>query len=248
MTYISEIKAYFQGFMQQIPLIRRDTTYVRDKLNRQNLDFLEDWQTEAINAAIWTETDPATNPNAIVVGSGLRFHRIWLVANETGRSRSVIRYLVTPNLNDLGNHIPVRFNLEWTMRLTDPTNLDPANCFFGLTKGVADDRTSQDIVGFGLDEDVGGVMTLTTITDRGGVEEENDGFGEVLTDWNKLRISIGSLNIKFYLNDYEISMHGHTADLPDQVCYLNFYGDSEGGAGPTYIDRGWIRTWAEDEV
>ena len=237
--------------MADISELRKDLTYLRGRIDRPSGPFLETWESEAINAAIWASTNPATNPNAVVITTGITHFRMHLVANETGRLRSVARYRVTPNLYDLGDSIPKRFNMQWAIKLTDITNLDVANCFFGLTAGAADTRASNNIVGFGLKEAVAGVVNAATVTDRAASEEEAVGpWGElVLTNWNTYGIHVGSMRIDFSLNGIIQPGMSHLdiADLPDAALYMNFYVDSEGGAGPTYLDAGNIRTWYSDE-
>jgi len=252
MANITKIKAYADSRLNALPYIRRDASLLRGRIDRPSSPFIENWESEAINAAIWASTDPVTNPNSVGVDSGYIRFRMHLVANETGRLRSQARYRVTPNLYDAGNTIPKQFNMQWEMKLTDLTNFDVSACFFGLMPGVGDTRASQNIVGFGLDEAVAGVVNLTTVTDNGGSEEENVGpwGGLTLTDWNTYGIHVGSLRIDFSLNGVIWSgmSHRDTADLPDDLMYLQWYVDSEAGAGPTYCDIGVVECWYSDEV
>ena len=215
---------------------------MRDRLYRDVNYFTATWVNEVIDATIWTSTDPVTNPNATVTtaGEGYTKFRMWLVANETGRLVSAARWKCTPNLFNT-NTTARRTIVEFEMNLTDQTNLDNTATFWGLSEGVADTAASNDIIGFMLAADV-----LQTITDNGGSQEVNTTFSETLSNWNKFRIDIQQDVVIFYLNDTLIATHEDVADLPDEMMYLNFYCDTEGGAGPTHMDLGWIRVWHED--
>jgi hypothetical protein len=108
----------------------------------------------------------------------------------------------------------------------------------GLTDTPADTRTGNNIIGFGL---IGGA--LQTITDDGGAETVNTGFGETMTDLNKFKIDIYANTVDFYLNETRIARH--TTNLPNAPMYPNFYYPT-GAGGPSIISLGIIRCWPED--
>ena len=216
---------------------------IQDRINRDLPYFTEDWVTEAIDATLWTSTDPVTNPSVIAVADQRIRFRMWLVANEAGRLVSVHRYRVTPNQYDDNSLIPRKFILEFEMKLTDVTNMDNTTCFWGLTEATTDTAAANDIAGFMLAADV-----LQTITDDGGVQAVTTTFGETLTNWNKFKIVVEPLQIVFYLNDAVIATHSTAASTPDDVMFINFFMDTEAGVGPTYCDLGWIRAWHEEQL
>ena len=83
---------------------------------------------------------------------------------------------------------------------------------------------------------------LQTVTDDGGSESANMGFGEDLTSWNKYRITVCSGHAKFYLNETEIA--DHAANLPDVPMYLAWRLHTDGGA--CLIEIANVRIWPED--
>jgi len=126
------------------------------------------------------------------------------------------------------------------VKTCDVANIDNTISFLGLTTGTADDRTTNNIIGWGLNADV-----LQSVTDNAGVETTNTGFGETLTNWNKLAIDVYSGGVRFYIN--ETLKATHIANLPDNPVYLNFYVDTEAGGAAT-IELGIIRAYIDDEA
>lgn len=198
--------------------------------------FLETWQDEGgISIADWVVTNPATGGAWVrgAVGGSLRAISTPNL-NETARLRSTVQWLDTP-LNYGINSILTQLNLEFELRLGNVANLDNGICVFGWTGAAAADRTNNNIIAFALIGDA-----LQTVTDNGGVETVNTGFGEVLTNFNKLRIQCFANVVQFWLNGAIIATH--VTNLPTTPMYLNFYVDTEAG-GAASIEVGVNRIW-----
>lgn len=223
--------------------------YLKGLLNSRALparplpELYEGWQDEAgIDAALWAVTDPATGA-AWTRGAFGSILNVTCApnANETARLRGTQRWLFVPMYSD-EHRIIRRSIMEFELRINiGPDFLDPAACFFGLTEGIADTRVTPNLMGFGLVMP-GVVNLLQTVTDLGGAETVNSGFGEDLTAWNKLRIEAYPDNIAFYIN--EILVATHAANRPSLPFYPNFYLDTAGGA--TTFRVGIVRIWYED--
>lgn len=208
---------------------------------RPAIYLYEGWQDEAgIDAAVWTWANPATGVAWARGADGADLMATSIPnANETARLNSNQRWVVAPTLYGT-NKVLRKFILEFEMQLANVANLDNALCLFGLTPAVGNDRSSNNIIGFALLADV-----LQTVTDLAGAETVFTGFGETLTNKNKLRIEIYANVIQFYLNEALIATH--TANLPDQPMYLNFFTDTEAGGAATF-KLGISRCWMEDMV
>ena len=200
--------------------------------------FVESWQDAAYNPVFWTVTNPATGTAWLVRASGAYLEIYTIPAlNETARLVSNQRWVFAPLV--YGNNTVIRkANFEIECRFTFVANIDNAIAFFGLTTGLADTRATNNIIGWGLAADV-----LASVTDLAGVETTNTGFGETLTNWNKLRISVYANTVEFYVN--EVLKATHITNRPDYPFYLNFYMDTEAGGTGT-LELGMVRLWYED--
>lgn len=220
---------------------------------RPETQLFEGWQDElGIDMTLWTLLHPAT-PWAR--GAGVGVAAPFLVAtaplliNEVARLVSNQRWQQAPDAWGL-NTVLRRSILEFEMTLSDVTQLVIGTCFFGLTPNQADTRANNNIIGFGL---VGAApaQALQTITDVGGVETVNTGFGENMAAYNKFRIDVVTPlvagvpvpSVLFYLN--EVLIATHIANLPDLPMYLNWYLDTT-ALGPCTPQIGIIRKWTED--
>lgn len=217
------------------------TSQLIEMLTRPGLALYEGWQDEAgIDGTLWTWTNPATGAAWARGASGAYLRATSAPnANETCRLRSNQRWIAAPSIYGV-NTVLRRFNLEFEFRLTNVANIDNTLSLFGLTPAVASDRTAANIIAFTLLADV-----LQTVTDSGGVETVNTGFGETLTNWNKLKIEIYPLRVVFSLNETIIAVH--TTNLPNLPFYLNWFVDTEAGGAAT-IEPGVIRAWYEDII
>jgi hypothetical protein len=186
------------------------------------------WQSEVgIPEARWGWTDPATGvPWNIATLDGLR--RVYTTpnANEVARMRSTQQWKATPAQYG-ANSLIKALNLEFIVRFTNVANIDNAISVFGLTPNNTDTRASNNIIAFALVADA-----LQTVTDLAGVETTNTGFGETLTNINKLKIRVSAGQVQFYLNEALIATH--VANLPDYMMYVNHYLDTEAGGTATY--------------
>lgn len=208
-----------------------------------DIDFLEGfpyinehWEPANVDLNIWTPTHPATN-NIVVVENvapnvGYAVVEFDVEDAETARligRASVNRWRIVPTLVDV-NHAVKQFLMEWEIYFNDVANVAEATIFMGLVTAPAATRATNDIVGFGITAGV-----LTSITDRGGVEVPQTGFGEVLEDTrNKLRIMVDADNVYFYVNEVLVATHAVAAQLPDQLMYPCWYMPSAAGGFDTF--------------
>jgi len=218
---------------------------VLDMLTRPRVSLYEGWQDElGIDFTVWTVLNSATG-----VPWGRGFAGGYLRATGSCGANEVERLVTTTRWLDSSptfgvNTILRRLIVEFEMRLNNVVSMDNTQCFFGLTPDQANIRTSNNIAGFALLADV-----LQTVTDAGGVEEANTGFGENLGLFNKFRLeaydNVGVNTIDFYLN--EVLIARHIVQIPNIPSYLNFYVDSEAGLGAA-PEVGIVRIWYEDMV
>lgn len=200
--------------------------------------LIEAWQDEAgLDPLVWTWTDPATGIPWTRYTAPRLYYTVTLDANETARLRSNQRWEARPDQWG-SNSIHKRLVVEFELLLASIWNIDNSLFFLGLTiDGVAASRASEGIMGWGLSEDA-----LQSITDNIGTETTNTGFGETLTDWNKLRMEIYEGHVKFYINEVEVA--DHTTNLADRPKFLNFFIDTDAGGFATFY-IGVIRIWHE---
>jgi hypothetical protein len=158
------------------------------------------------------------------------------VPNANEVARLVSNHVWDAQVTLWGNNtIQKSLNMEWEAMLANVANMDNANTFMGLTAVSTDTRSSNNIIGFGLNTDV-----LETVTDSAGVEQATTTFGETLTNLNRFRIQVTTTNVKFYLNGSVIATHATT--FPRMPMYLQFILDTE-GTGAATLKLGKVRTW-----
>lgn len=199
--------------------------------------LIETWQDLLIDPNIWTETDPVAGAAWSPSVSGA-FLDIITTPNANEFARLVGNHLwqlhsITPNLN----LIVKRTIAEFSLVVGVPANLDNTLTFLGWTPDVGNDRSDNNIIGICLLADV-----LCTLTDSGGVETVNTGFGEDLTLRNKFRIEVYEGTVDFYLN--EVLIATHATNIPNVPSYPNFFIDTDGG-GPCALSIGIIKVWYE---
>ena len=227
-TNTSDIIRYLKGLLNTLNMSSRPA-----------INLYEGWQDEAgIDLTVWTLTNPATGVAWARAADGADLMASSIPnANETARLRSNQRWVAAPTLYGI-NKVLRCLILEFEFQLANVANLDNTLCFFGLTPAIGNDRSSNNIIGFSLLADV-----LQSVTDLAGVETTNTGFGETLTNKNKLRIEILLNTVRFYINETLVA--SHVTNLPDQPMYLNFFADTEAG-GTATIKLGIVRAWLED--
>ncbi len=262
------LKAILGGYTAAIPLktdvdiIVADTPYIHDQAIstpttdsvadivdrvlkaldmsvRPTVELCETWQNETgIDVNLWTVTDPATGTVWSRGASGAYLRAMSAPnADEDARLVSDQRWVAAPDI--YGTNTTLRkLVLEFELKLTDVANLDETRTFLGLTTGAGDYRSTDNIIGWGINTDV-----LESITDDGISETTNTTFGETLTNWNKLKIEVYSGHVKFYIN--EVMKADHTTNLPDFPMYINFHVDTVAGGAAT-IELGVVRAWTED--
>ena len=198
------------------------------------VSFVETWQDElGIDFTVWTATNPAGG--AWVRGANGAYLRATapFAAANVGRLRSNQRWIACPGTYGPNTYIEKMF-CQFEFQIDDVTELDNANCFFGLSQIIAATRVSNNLIGWALIGDA-----LQSVTDVGGVETVNTGFGEVLANWNLLEMEIYSGIVEFTINGVVIA--SHIANLPNVPMYLNFYFDTEAGAVNPQI--GMVGMW-----
>lgn len=199
--------------------------------------FTEFWETETIEADVWTITSPATGTLAIdATEAGYVKVGISPNANEVGRLVSDQRWRVIPDIAGT-NNIARRLNLEFEAKFTNVANMDNTLCIFGFSDSAAATRATNNLAAFALSGDA-----LIALTDD-ATTENTGAIASTLTNWNKFRIEIYSGNIRFYVN--ETAGQTFTSNLPDQLMYVNFYVDTEGTGAATF-DLGHLRIWYSD--
>ncbi len=201
--------------------------------------LIEAWQNEiGIDHTTWSLTNPATGTAWARGAVGAYLMAVVAPnASENARMRSMYRWVVAPVVYG-PNQVFRRLVFEFECYLQLVANIDNTNFFMGLTNTIAATRATNNLIGFGLIGDA-----LQTITDDGGAETVNTGFGETMTDLNKFKIDIYRDNVDFYLNETRIARH--TTNLPNAPMYLNFYYPTEVG-GASILSLGAIRCWPSD--
>lgn len=212
------------------------------------LPFLyEDWgDLIPIDAVTWSVTNPATGvawtPQVVILSP----NPIWCVtepnANETARL-ATHRVWNVPATVLVTHYVVKRLIVEFEFALTGVANVDNTLTIMGMTQTLASTRATNNLIGWGLLADA-----LQSITDIGGVEETNTGFGETLTTPNKLRMDIiagATPTVEFRLNETLVATHN--TSIPLVPSYFNVFIDTEaGGAAGLYI--GTVRIRYEDIV
>ena len=211
-------------------------------ISTPTINLYEGWQDETgIDLTVWTLTNPATGAAWArgAVGELLMAYSS-PNANENARIRSNQRWIVSPGLYGV-NKILRRFALEFEAHFIGSVNFNNVNFLLGLTPAIGDTRATNNIIAFSL---VGAGNALQTLTDAGGAETVNTGFGENLLLTNKFKIDISLNSVKFYLNEALIA--NHITNLPSNApLYLNFYAPT-GAGGASTIRLGTVRAWTED--
>ncbi len=207
-----------------------------DQVIEGHKGLYESWQ-GVFDDTIWARINPATGvPWDRGVSGSFLLHQCTPNADETARLRG-LHYWVHNWLADPTNLLLKRLCIEWEMTLGVVANVDNAISFFGWMPIAAGLRTTEDIIGFALVGDA-----LQTVTDSGGVETVNTGFGETMANHNKFKIVIEEGQILFFLNEQLIATH--TTNVPTIPVLPNFYIDTEAGGACAFV-FGITRIWQE---
>ena len=215
---------------------------------RPEMDLYEGWQDElGIDFTLWTVTHPTVGVWVRGAGAGVAapFLRATapLLLNETSQLVGNQRWQIAPDT--WGTNTIVRQTvLEFEFTTTLVANLDNAVCFWGFTPAQADDRASNNIIGFGLLADV-----VQAVTDLAAAETVTAIAAADLATYNKFRMEIlavaGVGTVLFYLN--EVLVATHITNLPDLPMYPNFQFDTE-GTGGAVPQIGVVRIWHHDAI
>lgn len=121
------------------------------KILRPRMEFYEAWNDEvAIDATVWTVTDPAIGAAWSRGASGAYLRATAAPnANEVARIVSDQCYIAAPNVFST-NTILKRLIVEFELKLTNLANIDRSESFFGLTTDVGHDRSDNNIIGWDL--------------------------------------------------------------------------------------------------
>ncbi len=219
------------------------------QLGRPEIQYREGWQDElGIDFTLWNLTHPVGGNWGRGAGAGVMVDGLVadcaLNANDIARLVTTFRDPIGPD-NWGVNSILRLTHFEFEMTIDQVVRLDPDNCFFGLTPNQADRRVDDNIIGFAI---IGAGFDLQTVTDLGGVETVNTGFGEDMALKNKFRITIGQTalgvgTVVFTLNETIIATH--ITNLPDLPMYKNWYFDTT-AIGVVVPQIGINRLWSED--
>jgi len=130
---------------------------------------------------------------------------------------------------------------EFELKLSNVANIDTTSFFLGLVASsliAGRTRLADDIIGWGLFSDA-----LQSVTNESGVETVNTGFGETLTNFNKLKVELSYGHAKFFINERQVA--DHTTNLSALIFMPSFYMATEAGGNAT-IYLGTNRAWMED--
>jgi len=209
-----------------------------EKLNLSLTDpsIVELWASEIISPTLWTVTDPATNPLAVVTDAGVYpgMAVVLFDVEDAENARLIgkanrIRYRVMPTVLSTSFMLK-KLVMEFEIYFNDIAQIDQTTAFMGLVKTAAAIRTTNDIVGLGF-----AANTLVSVTDNAATEEAKTGFGDTLEDtWNKVRIEVQNTNVNFFVNEALVSSHYTPASLPTALMYPTWYFDSLGGGADTF--------------
>jgi len=187
--------------------------------------FYEAWQSLAIDAAVWTKTDPIAGV-AWAVDHLTYSNTVALCTINNGnnaRLRSNKVWQASPGLSGIGfdgsRYIFQKLVVEFECTLIlNPTEPDPNTFLVGLTPNAGDDRSSNNIIGFCANPGGG----LDCITDAGGGETITNDPSWTNFAWHKFRIECSRGHVLFYTNGNLVA--DHTNNLPTSYgMYINFY-------------------------
>lgn len=206
----------------------------------------EDWCDLAIDPGIWTHQNPATGtpwtPQVVILAPNPVMNVVEPNANETARLYSN-RLWNVPATALTTQYILKRLMVEIEIAIGNVANVDNTLFFMGLTQTQVSTRATNNLIGWALLADA-----LQSLTDVGGVEEANTGFGETINLVNKLRLDVitgATVTVEYRLNETLVATHN--TSIPLVPSYINFFIDTEaGGAAGFYL--GGVRIWYEDFI
>lgn len=154
---------------------------------------------------------------------------------STARLRTVVLFRATPT-GFTTSGTPKRLVVQWEGKFTAVSAFDNATFFMGLSSSTTADRTTANIIGFGLSGDA-----IQTVTDSAGVETTNLPAAITLTNRNEFRMEIsrvgGTNQVEFFIND--VLQFTHNTNVPDVNGYLEFFVDND-TTGTAIFDVGAI--------
>lgn len=202
--------------------------------------FAETWQDETgIDAGVWAVTDPATGAAWSRGASGHYLRAISSPnASENCRLVSLRRWQCSPTYFAHPRACNKRFFLEFEIWLTNPANMNNGTCFWGLTQAPGDDRSTNNIIGFGLNM----MNEWECILDAVGMENTHNTMVNPTTK-NRFGVAIAGNLVEFYVNGGISHIVGTGQDM--SPGYLNFYTET-GAAGAATVETGIIRCWHSD--
>lgn len=209
--------------------------------------LIETWQTEAIDAAIWGTT---------LVGTGLAifsageppYLRVWLsgVANaDEACLYGLHRWFCNPDTamaNYLEKSISQVLHMEFEARFDDAVILDNTKFFMGLGSIQAAIETTNNIVGFALDDDDN--LDFLSADALGITRVEDVVLLADLADWHKYEIVVSPGQVECFIDG--VSGGVITTHMPETAMYPVHHLVQEAGGGNPDLHIGVIRIWVED--
>jgi len=216
-----------------------DTVDLLLKINSSKINWVEEtWQTIYLedhkpDPRIWSVIDPSTaNTWGLFIYDGSPMMMSIPAAAQTARLGMLLLFVNPASTLSPSTKMIDRLLIEWEMIFANVANIDSTLAFYGLGASYASNRGFDDIAGFAIT-----AGALQTVTDLGGTESTNTGFGETLTNRNIFGIQISSGAVDFYLNKVRIARH--TTNLPTKPLYPVVSHIAAGGA--TTIRLGTLR-------
>jgi hypothetical protein len=204
--------------------------------------FLEPWLDNIIDLTLWTvinpgsgtpwttDTSPEGHREAYSIPDAWDIAQIWsnypvIILPFNFQAESVVRKAV----------------VEFELQLLDMANIGNTDFFIGLALQGDARSWSTNLIGWGLDG--GSPQLLQSITKDAVGETTNSGFGETLTNWNKLKVEITYGHVKFFLNELQVA--DHVTNFSQNALFLNGYIPTLAGGSATF-KIGTTRCWMED--
>jgi len=245
-TTYSLSPVYVQGCVEAA-----DLEY-RKELVRPLVSFIEGWQFGTIDPEIWTKTDPLHGTAWTVEDDdeGVIYIRAvpGAIESDPDSCRLVSNFRVNNPVGGLANVVTRRVVLEFEFRLNGVNweTIDDTTSILGFTRTPSDDRSSDDIVGFGV---MSGGEWLMAVSRSGGVETITEFLYDLslMTAFERFTIELTANRARFFIDGALVATH--YLNNPLYPLYLNFLlAITRAAPGSIAVDLGTIRDWTEDVI
>lgn len=205
--------------------------------------LIEDWL-DGVDPLVWTLTDPVAGVAwTLTDNSGVRTVQTIPNASRFVRLVSTRRWIST--LSSGVNFNLRKFIVEWEMTGANFANIDDVTFIAGLSTGLADDKSTPNVIGFCLSA----AKALTAYSSNGGNTEETalPAVGAPNT-FQKFRLELYSNYVDYYVNGILVASHVSNAApfaVPSGMFYHQFYAATTAGGAATLIVGG-RRCWYEN--